>query len=283
MAEDGRIKNLIERALKNSDFELIKIVKCIIKYSGDTDINDIYDNYVDSYFLKILNKKLESNEFLIEIIEILSYIDSDWGDKLAKFNLIPFFEKNLRDTNYDELLNVVIQFFGNVASNKDCSSIIAKSKIIGILHSTLLKKTDNYSIVFGIIFALYQLMPWEDTKKIILQEDDLIQMIIKCAKSDNEQITFVCLRFLEIVQIYDKKWGEIIKRTKFKLFKNDIMNKVKNVRNQIKAMNMGMMDQQGNYYDNDDDLDDEGNIIIDDDDGAIKDDDDNLYSYQYYG
>ena len=283
MAEDGRIKNLIERALKNSDFELIKIVKCIIKYSGDSDINDIYDNYVDSYFLKILNKKLESNEFLIEIIEILSYIDSEWGEKLTKFNLIPFFEKNLRDSNYDELLNVVIQFFGNVASNKDCASIIAKSKIIGILHSTLLKKTDNYSIVFGIIFALYQLMPWEDTKKIILQEDDLIQMIIKCAKSDNEQITFVCLRFLEIVQIYDKKWGDIIKRTKFKLFKNDIMNKVKAVRNQIKAMNMGMMDQQGNYYDNDDDLDDEGNIIIDDDDGAIKDDDDNLYSYQYYG
>ena len=124
-------------------------------------------------------------------------------------------------------------------------------------------------------------MPWEDTKKIILQEDDLIQMIIKCAKSDNEQITFVCLRFLEIVQIYDKKWGDIIKRTKFKLFKNDIMNKVKNVRNQIKAMNMGMMEQQGNYYDNDDDLDDDENIIIDDE-GGIKDDDDNLYSYQYY-
>ena len=122
-------------------------------------------------------------------------------------------------------------------------------------------------------------MPWEDTKKIILQEDDLIQMIIKCAKSDNEQITFVCLRFLEIVQIYDKKWGDIIKRTKFKLFKNDIMNKVKAVRNQIKAMNLGMMDQQANSYD--EDLDDEDNIIIEDDDAALKDDD-NLYSYQYY-
>ena len=75
------------------------------------------------------------------------------------------------------------------------------------------------------------------------------------------------------------KWGEIIKRTKFKLFKNDIMNKVKAVRNQIKAMNLGMMDQQANYYD--EDLDDEDNIIIEDDDAALKDDD-NLYSYQYY-
>ena len=279
MAEDGRIKNLIERALKNSDFELIKIVKCIIKYSDDSDINDIYDNYVDDYFLKILNTKMESNEFLIEIIEILSYVDSDWGEKLDKFKLIQFFEKNLKDSNYDDLLNVVIQFFGNIASNKDCSSKIANSKIIAILHNTLVKKIDNYSIVFGIIFALYQLMPWEDTKKIILNEVELIQLILNCAKSDNEEITFVCLRFLEIVQIYDKKWGEIIKRTKFKLFKNDIMNKVKAVRNQIKAMNLGMMDQQANYYD--EDLDDEDNIIIEDDDACLKDDD-NLYSYQYY-
>jgi hypothetical protein len=100
--------------------------------------------------------------------------------------------------------------------------MIANSKILSLLFNNLEKKVHNTSIVFAIIFVLYQLMPWEETRKIILEMDDLIRLVLKCLKSDNSKIIFVSLNFLEIVQLYDNKWSEDIKRKKFK-----INNKVK--------------------------------------------------------
>jgi len=269
LGQGGRVKVLIERALKNSDFELIKIVKNIIKYSDDSDINEIYDNYVDNYFLKIINSKQESNEFLIETLDILSYIETDWSEKLEKFNLINFFEKNLKSTTYDDdLLIAVISFFGNVASDKDCAEAIANSNIINLLHSIILKKNDNYSIVFGIIFDLYQLLPMKETRKLIIENIELIHLVLSCLKCENSEITFVSLRFLEIVQLYDNKWSETIKRKKFKIYNSKIINSIKMIQNQLSKMGSLGFGEKGEYYD--------------EEDGEMDLDEGNLYNYQYY-
>ena len=82
----------------------------------------------------------------------------------------------------------------------------------------------NTSIVFAIIFTLYQLIPWEDTRKIILSMEDLIKLVLKCLKSDNSRIIFVSMSFLEIVQLYEPKWAESIKRKKFKIQNNVLYN-----------------------------------------------------------
>lgn len=69
--------------------------------------------------MKILKTKSDNIEFLIEIIEILSNIETDWDDKIQKHQLIPFLEKFLLDDKtYDELLLPVILFLGNISSNK---------------------------------------------------------------------------------------------------------------------------------------------------------------------
>jgi hypothetical protein len=94
--------------------------------------------------------------------------------------------------------------------------MIAKSKILSLLYNNLEKKVDA-SIIFAIIFVLYQLMQWEDTGKIILSMDELIYTVLKCLKSENEKIIFVSLNFLEVVLLYDNKWSEKIKRKKFKI------------------------------------------------------------------
>lgn len=100
--------------------------------------------------------------------------------------------------------------------------MIAKSKILSLLFNNLEKKVDA-SIIFAIIFVLYQLLQWEDTGKIILSMDELIYTVLKCLKSENEKIIFVSLNFLEVVLLYDNKWSEKIKRKKFKIY-----NKVRN-------------------------------------------------------
>ena len=66
LAENGRVKNLIERVLKNSDFELMKIIRTIIENcNNDKSINKIYNKYVEDHFMPILTSKQETNEYLI--------------------------------------------------------------------------------------------------------------------------------------------------------------------------------------------------------------------------
>lgn len=113
----GRVKGLLERAFKNNDFHLIKIVKNILKYSEDDNINEIYESFIDDHFMKVLKTKTENIEFLKEVIEILSNVDTDWDEKITKHNLIPFFERYLSDEKtYDELLQQIILFLGNISS-----------------------------------------------------------------------------------------------------------------------------------------------------------------------
>jgi hypothetical protein len=109
----------LERAFIHNDFHLIKIVKNILKYSEDENINEIFENFIDDHFMKILKTKSESIEFVKEIVEILANVDTDWEEKIKKHQLIPFFERYLSDEkNYDELLLQIILFLGNIASYK---------------------------------------------------------------------------------------------------------------------------------------------------------------------
>lgn len=266
LAENGRVKNLIERVLKNSDYELMKIIKTIIENcNSDSNINDTYENYVDDHFMPIITSKQESDEYLIETIHLLSYVNTDWESKLDKFNLIDFFEKHLKIQNYDDFLLAIISFFGNVASDKGCSGPIAKSKIIPLLNQILIKKMDNLNIVFNIILALYQMLPWKDTRALIIKNEDLIKFVLNCLKLPNEQINFISMRFLEIVQIYETKWSEKIKKEKFRLYNNDLINKIKDVQNKFQLMSDYL--EQGGFFDDGGDEymggEDDGDIYMD--------------------
>ncbi len=115
---DGRVKNLLERAFKYFDFHLIKIVKNILKYSEDDTINHIFENFIDNQFMKVIKKQSESIDFLKETFEILSYIETNWEDKLESHGLIPFIEKYLGDQDiHDDLFLPLIHFLGNISSN----------------------------------------------------------------------------------------------------------------------------------------------------------------------
>ena len=288
IASKGRVRNLIERALKNSDFHLIKIVKNILKYSDDSEtndeneealddhsvINEIYEDYIDDYFMKILKVKAEGNEFLIETIEILSYIDTDWNERLKTHNLIQFFEKELKENRYDDLLIAVISFLGNVASNPDCSGPIAKSSIISLLYFTFQKKSDNCDIVFGIIYILYQLLAFDQTEKLIISNEDLINSVISCLKCNNQQIIFISTNFLEIVQLFDKKWSNTIKSQKFELI-NTEENQFLKMEAQRLRESRKIIGNGGNYYE-DDDEDEMGDY-----EGNFEDDEGYPYNYKF--
>ena len=239
----------------------MKIIRMIIENcNNDKNINKIYNQYVDEHFMPILFTKQESNDYLIETIYILSYIETNWEDKLSQFNLIQFFEKNLKTQNYDEFLLAVINFFGNIASCKGCSSQIAKSKILPMLNQILTRKMDSLNIVFSIILALYQMLPWKETRELIIKNEELINLVLNCLRCPNEQINFISMRFLEIVQIFEAKWSEKIKEEKFKLYNNDLINQIVEVQAKLQLMSE-YIEKGGLYEDGDEymagDFDDE--------------------------
>ena len=276
LAENGRVKNLIERVLKNSDFELMKIIRTIIENcNNDKSINKIYNKYVEDHFMPILTSKQETNEYLIETIYILSHIDTDWAPKLDKFNLIEFFEKNLKTQNYDEFLLAVISFFGNIATDKGCSNKIANSKIIPLLNQILVRKMDSLNIVFSIILSLYQMLPWKDTRELIVKNEELIKIVLNCLKCPNEQINFISMRFLEIVQIFEKQWSEKIKKEKFRLYNNELINKIKDIQNKYQIMSDYI--EHGGFVDDGDEF--VGGEL---DDDAYMDEKGYMSKYPYY-
>ncbi len=90
-----------------------------MKYSEDENVNRIFESFVDEHFLKILKNKTDNIDFLIEIIEILSNIETSWDQKIERHQLIPLIETFLSDDKtYDELLLPIIMFLGNISSNK---------------------------------------------------------------------------------------------------------------------------------------------------------------------
>jgi hypothetical protein len=47
--------------------------------------------------------------------------------------------------------------------------------------------------------------------------EDMINLVLKCLKCKNNGIIFVSLNFLEIVRLFEPKYGESIKTKKFKI------------------------------------------------------------------
>ena len=148
----------------------------------------------------------------------------------------------------------MIQFLGNVASKADCSGPIAQSNIIKLLYFTLQKKIDNNDIVFGIIYILYQLMVFDKTQKIIISNEDLINFVISCLKCNNDKIIYISTNFLEIVQLFDNNWSDIIKAQKFELFNNEANQFLKMKVQQLQE-GQKMIPGGANYYDDEDGFD----------------------------
>lgn len=132
--------------------------------------------------------------------------------------------------------------------------MIASSKILDLLLTNFEKKINNYSIVFSIIYTLYQFIAWEDTRKKILSMDNLINLVLKCLKCENNRIIFVSLNFLEIVQLFEPKWSEKIKRKKFKIFNKEFVLYIKTIESEVAKQYAANYEEDGetNYEQEDD-------------------------------
>lgn len=70
--------------------------------------------------------------------------------------------------------------------------------------------------------------------------DDLIKLVLECLKCENSRITYVSLNFLEIVQLFEPKWSENIKRKKFKIYNRDFIKFLKTIQSKLSSLEMKM-------------------------------------------
>jgi hypothetical protein len=54
----------------------------------------------------------------------------------------------------------------------------------------------SYGIQFIQDTSGKQLIPWEETRKVILSMDDMIKLVLKCLKCENNRIIFVSLKLI---------------------------------------------------------------------------------------
>lgn len=117
LAQEDKIVSIMERAFKNNDYYLIKIIKNVIKYSESDELNELFEKSIDKFF-ETLQSKSGTEEFSSEIIEILSSIETDWETKLDKYGLVEFLESNLESNgSKQESLLKFINFIGNIAGS----------------------------------------------------------------------------------------------------------------------------------------------------------------------
>ena len=249
MSSTNQMKKMVKRALQSKDADLLKIINTILKYSESDDIDDTLESYVDNYFMKILFSKSWTNESLIEVIEILSYIDIEWSERLDKFNLIPFFEKELEEAKDEALLIALITFIGNICKDSSSVGSIVKSNIINLLH-LLLRKNNNPNIIFGIIYALYQLIGFEEPKKVITNNDELIKKIMPFLSNPIHEISFLTKSFLEVVAMSTQKWESIINEKIFEHCNAEFIKKINTLGTFANYNGMG-----NDMEDDDDDVD----------------------------
>ena len=119
------------------------------------------------------------------------------------------------------------------------------------------------------------MLPWKDTRELIVKNEELIKIVLNCLKCPNEQINFISMRFLEIVQIFEKQWSEKIKKEKFRLYNNELINKIKDIQNKYQIMSDYI--EHGGFVDDGDEF--VGGEL---DDDAYMDEKGYMSKYPYY-
>ena len=97
-------------------------------------------------------------------------------------------------------------------------------------------------------------MVFDETQKIIISNEDLINFVISCLKCNNDKIIYISTNFLEIVQLFDNNWSDIIKAQKFELFNNEANQFLKMKVQQLQE-GQKMIPGGTNYYDDEDGFD----------------------------
>lgn len=136
LSSGDQLEQLIDRAFKNYDILLFRVVRNIAQFGPITNVGT-YEHYFEQ-LIELAKQSSENSDLQIEIIGTLVYINTEkWDDVICKTDFLDFLSMLLQQGGEDDLLLECIMLTGTLARNEKCCEAIASSQLLGMLHDLL--------------------------------------------------------------------------------------------------------------------------------------------------
>lgn len=153
MVEGNRLHNLMDRAFKNQDALLMKLIRNLSQHES---LQSHFVDYVGDLARILLI--CEDEAFIVECLGILgnlTLLDLDYSQILQNFNLIPWLREILvPNAKQDDLVLDAIVFLGTCANDELCSLLLCRANVVISLIELLKAKQEDDEIVLQIIFII---------------------------------------------------------------------------------------------------------------------------------
>lgn len=234
MCENGRLRNLIERAFKYRDALMMKMIRNIsshdnlrqyfvVSSSFDSIDFKLHFFYLQSFvddFAKMINE-CDDDDFLIECVGVLGNMvlpELDYSQLLQAHNLIPWIRKTLVPGGRakDDIVLDTVVFLGTCAADELCAMLLCKAEVVLSLIELLKAKQEDDEMVLQIVYVFQQVLRNESTRNYIIKDTESPAYLIDLMHDKNVEIRRVCDYCLDIIAMTDSNWASRIKLEKFR-------------------------------------------------------------------
>ncbi|KAK7872396.1 hypothetical protein R5R35_007010 [Gryllus longicercus] len=215
MVENNRLQCLMERAFRNQDSLIMKMIRNIAQHEG-TKQNFV--EFVGDIAQAIV--RCENEDFVVECVGVLGNMtipDLDFSQIMQRFNMIPWITSVLVPGKHeDDLVLEVVVLLGTAASDEGCATLFCKADVLLSLIELLKAKQEDDEMVLQIIYVFYQISRHVATRDYLIKETEAPAYLIDLMHDKNAQIRKICNACLEIIAECNKEWAERIKLEKFR-------------------------------------------------------------------
>ncbi|EEB13642.1 Kinesin-associated protein, putative [Pediculus humanus corporis] len=227
MIADDRLQKFLERAFKNQDSLLMKMIHNIAMHEP---LNRGIVEFVGDIAKAVT--QCDSEEFVMECIGILGCLtlpELDFNEVFQQFELLPWIKNMLipGKTEDDMVLEIVI-LLGTAACDEDCAMLMCKEGILISLIELLKAKQEDDEIVLQIIYMFYQIIRHDSTRNHLILETDAAAYLIDLMQDKNKEIAIVCDSCLDIISEFSNEWKKRIMVDKFRFHNSQWLEMVEN-------------------------------------------------------
>ncbi|KAK6618968.1 hypothetical protein RUM44_003349 [Polyplax serrata] len=215
MMEENRLQKFLERAFKNQDSLLMKMIHNIAMHES---LKHGIVEFVGDIAKAVT--QCDSEEFVMECVGILGCLtmpELDFNEVFQQFQLVPWIKNALIPGKMeDDMVLEVVILLGTAACDEDCAMLMCKADILVALIELLKAKQEDDEIVLQIVYMFYQIIRHDTTRDYLVMETDAAAYLIDLMQDKNKEIATVCDACLDIISECSDEWKKRIMVDKFR-------------------------------------------------------------------
>ena len=227
------LPRLMDRLLRTRDPLLAKMVRNISQHPV---LAPNFKNFIPD--LLGIFSKAESDEVMVEILGMFGNIASCQGAPFAPFFkqfdmvsfIFNFLKKGAKSRNVivnnmtnvqgdkdDDILLEAIILLGAVITDEEIAAMVAESPMVNTLCGVFVEKQEDDEMVLQILHTFYKLLIFNSTRKQIVCQKGILEIIIESYQDENDKIVSVVESLMDIIADCEGQWADIIRSKRFKI------------------------------------------------------------------